>query len=73
MSFDRKVKVAVVQAAPVLFNRELTLEKIVELIDRASKQNPDLIVFPESIIPAYPRNMIFGTTIGSRSDMGKIL
>lgn len=73
MSFDNKVKVAVVQATPVLFNKKLTLEKCIELIDTASQQNPDLIVFPESFIPAYPRGMVFGTTIGSRTDEGRSL
>lgn len=73
MSFDNKVKVAVIQAAPVLFNREKTLEKCLELIEAASKNSPDLIVFPESFVPAYPRNMIFGTTIGSRSEEGRKL
>lgn len=73
MSFDKKVKVAVVQAAPVLFNKKLTTEKIIGLIEQASLHNPDLIVFPESFIPAYPRNMIFGTTIGSRSDTGRLI
>lgn len=73
MSFDSKVKVAVVQATPVLFNKKLTLEKCLGLIDAASQQNPDLIVFPESFIPAYPRGMIFGTSIGSRTDEGRSL
>ncbi len=71
MSFDKKVNVAIVQASPVLFNKKSTLERCLELIDKASLKNPDLIVFPESFIPAYPRNMIFGTTIGSRSDKGR--
>lgn len=73
MSFDNIVKVALVQATPVLFDRDRTVNKCIELISEASLQNPDLIIFPESFIPAYPRNMIFGTSIGSRSEEGRLL
>jgi len=73
MSFKDKVKVALIQATPVLFNREKTIDRCLELIDAASGEGPDLIVFPESFVPAYPRNMIFGTTIGSRSEEGRMM
>jgi nitrilase len=73
MSFNNIVKVAVIQSTPVLFDKASTLDKCIGLIETASLQNPDLIVFPESYIPAYPRDMIFGTTIGSRSDEGRLL
>jgi len=73
MSFENIVKVAVVQATPVLFDRNQTLNRSLELITEASRKSPDLIVFPESFIPAYPRNMIFGSTIGSRSEDGRLL
>ncbi|MFC2146746.1 carbon-nitrogen hydrolase family protein, partial [Acidobacteriota bacterium] len=68
-----KVKAAVVQAAPVLFNREATMEKACKLIAEAAKQGAKLILFPEAFIPAYPRGLSFGTVVGSRSSEGREL
>ena len=65
------VKVAVVQAAPVLFNREATVETAYRLIDEAAEQDAQLILFPEGFIPAYPRGLSFGTVVGSRSEEGR--
>ena len=67
------VKAAVVQAAPVLFNREATMEKALKLITEAAKQGARLILFPEAFIPAYPRGLSFGTVVGSRSSEGREL
>ncbi len=64
-------KVAVVQAAPVLFNKKKTLDKISSLIYEAASHNAELILFPEVIIPGYPRGLSFGTVIGSRSQQGR--
>jgi nitrilase len=65
------VKVAVVQAAPVLFDREATVEKACGLIEQAADQSAQLILFPEAFIPAYPRGLAFGTVVGSRSPVGR--
>ena len=65
------VKVAVVQAAPVLFDREATLEKTVNLIGRAAEEGAQLVLFPEAFIPAYPRGLSFGMVVGSRSAEGR--
>ena len=67
----QKVKVAVVQAAPVLFNRKKTIDKACELIKEASSQNAELVLFPEAFIPAYPRGLTFGTVVGSRTPEGR--
>ena len=67
------VKVAVVQAAPILFNVKETVEKVCDLTIKASTQGAKLIVFPEAFIPAYPRGLSFGTVVGSRSDEGREL
>jgi nitrilase len=66
-----KVKVAVVQAAPVLFDREATVEKTCRLTAEAAAQGAQLILFPEAFIPAYPRGLTFGTVVGSRSPQGR--
>jgi nitrilase len=66
-----KVKVAVVQAAPILFDREATVEKTCRLTAEAAAQGAKLILFPEAFIPAYPRGLTFGTVVGSRSPQGR--
>ena len=67
----KPVKVAVVQAAPVLFNKAATTEKTVELINEAAKNNANLILFPEAFIPCYPRGLSFGMVVGSRTGDGR--
>ncbi|MCI0521131.1 MAG: carbon-nitrogen hydrolase family protein [Chloroflexi bacterium] len=66
-----KVNVAVVQAAPVLFDRDATVEKTCRLTAEAAAQGAELILFPEAFIPAYPRGLSFGTVVGSRSLQGR--
>jgi len=65
------VKVAVVQASPVLFDRESTIEKTCRLIREVGHQGVDLVLFPEAFIPAYPRGLGFGAVVGSRSAAGR--
>jgi nitrilase len=67
----QRLKVAVVQASPVLFNREATIEKTCRLILEAARQDAKLILFPEAFIPAYPRGLSFGAVVGSRSSSGR--
>lgn len=66
-----QVKVAVVQTAPVLFDRAATVEKVSQLTSQAAAQGAQLILFPEALIPAYPRGLGFGTVVGSRSPEGR--
>lgn len=68
----KTLKVAVVQASPILFNLEETLQKTLSLISEASRGGAELVVFPESFIPAYPRGMSFGFVVGSRTNEGRI-
>ena len=67
------VKVAVVQAAPVLFDREATVNKACQLIHEAAAQGAQLVLFPEAFIPAYPRGLSFGMVVGSRKPEGRQL
>ncbi len=67
-----KVKAAVVQASPVLFNSEATVEKAVHLISEAAEEGSKLILFPEAFIPAYPRGLSFGTVVGTRKPEGRL-
>ena len=65
-------RVAVVQCAPVMFDKKASTEKMVELIREAGKNGAELIVFPELIIPCYPYGMTFGFTVGSRDKVGRL-
>ena len=67
------VRVAVIQAAPVFFDRDATVAKIAELTDEAAANNARLILFPEAFIPAYPRGLSFGAVVGSRTPAGRRL
>lgn len=67
------VKVAVVQAAPVAFDLDGTLEKMAALVDQAADATPDLILFPEAFVSGYPRGLDFGTRVGSRTPEGREL
>ena len=68
-----KVKVSVVQESPVFFDKQMTIDKISSLVHDLSEEAPQLIVFPESFIPGYPRGFSFGTVVGSRSNSGREL
>jgi nitrilase len=64
-------KVAVVQAAPVAFDREQTLKKVEALAWEAAGQGARLVLFPEAFVSAYPRGLDFGAVVGSRTDEGR--
>ena len=66
-----KVKAAVVQDSPIFFDKEGTIAKVEAITKEQAQQGCELIVFPESFIPGYPRGFTFGATIGSRSDEGR--
>lgn len=63
--------VSVVQMAPAFFDKKATVEKIGQFIRKASKEKSRLILFPEVIIPGYPRGLIFGTAVGGRTPEGR--
>jgi hypothetical protein len=65
------VRVAVVQAAPVAFDVERTLEKLQGLVDDAARQGARLAVFPEAFVSAYPKGLGFGARMGTRSPEGR--
>ena len=67
------IRVAVVQASPVLFNREASVAKAVGIIEEAAREEVRLILFPEAFIPAYPRGLSFGSVVGNRSAKGREL
>ena len=64
-------RVAVVQAAPVLFDTAAGREKALGLIREAAQNGAELVVFPELFLPCYPYGMTFGFTVGHREESGR--
>ncbi len=68
-----KVKVCLVQDSPVFFDKDASLAKLEEITKQEAGLGCDLIVFPESFIPGYPRGFSFGATVGNRTKEGRKL
>ena len=68
-----KIKVGVIQESPVFFDKEKTLQKVEHLTSEQAKAGCQLIVFPESFVPGYPRGFSFGAKVGYRTDEGRDL
>src|SRR5207302_9748399 len=51
---NETVRVACVQAEPVVLDRERTLDKLASLTAEAKAGGAELVVFPETFVPAYP-------------------
>ena len=51
---DAPVKVACVQAEPIVLDREATVDKLARLTAEAAGEGASLLVFPEAFIPVYP-------------------
>jgi nitrilase len=66
-----RVQAVVVQAAPIGFDRQRTIDKLERLIGEAARAGAQLAVFPEAFVPAYPRGINFGTVVGERTPEGR--
>lgn len=67
------IPVAVIQAAPVAFERGPTLEKVRALTADAAAQGAQLVLFPEAFVGGYPKGVDFGARVGMRSPEGRDL
>jgi nitrilase len=61
----------VIQAAPVVFDRDATLERVRKLTADAASQGAQLVVFPEAFVSAYPKGLDFGARVGGRTPEGR--
>jgi nitrilase len=52
----RTVRVAAVQATPVILDAGATVEKAIGLIGDAARDGAELVVLPETFVPLYPSN-----------------
>ncbi len=48
------VRVACAQVEPVILDRDATIEKLARYAAEAAEHGAQLVVFPETFIPAYP-------------------
>jgi len=48
------LKIALAQMSPVWLNREATLAKITEQVEKAAAGGANLVVFGEALLPGYP-------------------
>jgi nitrilase len=51
---ERSVTVACVQAEPIVLDRAATIDKLAVLTGEAAAAGAQLVVFPETFVPAYP-------------------
>ena len=65
------VRASVIQAAPVAFDRDRTLDRVADLTARAAADGAQLVVFPEAFVSGYPKRADFGARVGSRSPEGR--
>lgn len=54
VTYTNKFKAATVQAEPIWFDADATVEKAVSLIEEAARNGAEIIAFPEVFIPGYP-------------------
>lgn len=68
-----RIVVAVVQMAPVFLDPGATIDRVCSRIADAARAGAKLILFPEALLPGYPRGLDFGAVVGSRSAEGRAL
>jgi nitrilase len=68
---DRAVKVACVQAEPVILDREATLDRLEQLAADAAGNGAELVVFPETFVPVYPTSRWAKAFAGWQNDGAK--
>lgn len=54
LSSKKTFKAAAVQASPVYYDLEASLQKAIRLVHEAASAGASLIVFPETYLPGYP-------------------
>ena len=67
----KRIKVGVVQATPALFNLEKSVDLVISWIDKGAQAGCQLLLFPETFIPCYPRGLRFDAVIGRRTEKGR--
>jgi nitrilase len=68
---DRPVKVACVQAEPVVLDLDATLGRLEELAAESARNGAELVVFPETFVPVYPSSRWAKAFAGWQNDGAK--
>jgi len=68
---DRAVKVACAQVEPVVLDLERTLDRLEEVAADAARNGAELVVFPETFVPAYPSSRWAKAFAGWQNDGAK--
>jgi nitrilase len=68
---QRAVRVACVQAEPVVLDLDRTLDRLEELAAAAAANGAELVVFPETFVPAYPSSRWAKAFAGWQDDRAK--
>src|SRR5690625_4407976 len=71
MVAEDKSTVAVVQAASVVYDRDRSLQKALDLANDAAQKGARVVVFPEAFISGYPKGSTFGSVVGTRTMEGR--
>ena len=66
-----RIRVALVQDAPIAFDIDASLQKAIRRIHDAAEQQAQLVVFPEAFLGGYPKGADFGARVGMRSPEGR--
>jgi nitrilase len=66
-------KVGVIQAGTVLGDTPRTLAKLERLCAACANQGLSMAVFPEAFIGGYPKGLVFGASVGVRTEAGRDL
>ncbi|GHB80774.1 carbon-nitrogen hydrolase family protein [Persicitalea jodogahamensis] len=65
------IKVGVVQATPAIFDLEKSIAIAVDWIEKGAAAGCELLLFPESFLPGYPRGLRFDAIVGKRTEAGR--
>jgi nitrilase len=68
---ERPVRVACVQAEPVILDLERTLDKLERLAAEAVGNGAELVVFPETFVPVYPSSRWTKAFAGWQNDAAR--
>jgi nitrilase len=69
----KMTRIGVVQAGSVLGDTPRTLDKLRQLCEACAQRRLQVAVFPEAFIGGYPKGLVFGTSVGIRTEAGRDL
>ena len=66
-------RIGVVQAGSVLGYTPRTLDKLSQLCEACAQRRLQVAVFPEAFVGGYPKGLVFGASVGIRTEAGRDL